>query len=154
MELKTKVNAEPGKQDIFITRDFDLPVDLLFKAYVEAEFLEEWMGTKVLKLESRKHGSYHFETTDHKGNKYTFSGVIHEIVPDKKITRTFEMEPANLGIQLEYYDFEAVTKDTSRLTMQVIYRTVELRDEQLKLPFKQGINWAHARLEEIMSKIK
>jgi uncharacterized protein YndB with AHSA1/START domain len=58
MEQKTKITAEDGKQDVVITREFDLPVELLFKAYVEADLVEQWMGTKVLKLESRKHGSY------------------------------------------------------------------------------------------------
>ncbi len=53
MEQKTKVNAEDGKQDIVITREFDLPLELLFKAYVEPQLIEQWMGTKVLKLESK-----------------------------------------------------------------------------------------------------
>ena len=57
MEQKTKINAEDGKQDLVITREFDLPLELLFKAYAEPEIVEQWMGTKVLKLESKKHGS-------------------------------------------------------------------------------------------------
>ena len=44
-----------------ITREFDLPLELLFKAYAEPELVDQWMGTKVLKLESKKHGSYRFE---------------------------------------------------------------------------------------------
>jgi uncharacterized protein YndB with AHSA1/START domain len=54
MELKTKINAEDGKQDLTITREFDLPVELLFRAYAEPELIEQWMGTKVLKLETKK----------------------------------------------------------------------------------------------------
>src|SRR5215468_5093443 len=101
MERKTKIHAEEGKQELMITREFDLPVDLLFRAYVEAEIVEQWMGTKVLKLENNKYGVYQFVTTDPKGNKHGFSGVIHEIVPDRKITRTFEMENTPFGVQLE-----------------------------------------------------
>jgi uncharacterized protein YndB with AHSA1/START domain len=37
MELKTKINAEDGKQELVITREFELPVKLLFKAYAEPE---------------------------------------------------------------------------------------------------------------------
>ncbi len=70
MERKTKVAAEDGKQELVITREFDLPVEALFKAYTDAEIVEQWMGTKVLKLENKKHGSYQFETTDPIGNKY------------------------------------------------------------------------------------
>nr|MBA4166376.1 SRPBCC domain-containing protein [Chitinophagaceae bacterium] len=68
MEQKTKVNAENGKQELVIAREFDLPLELLFKAYEEPEIVEQWMGTKVLKLESKRHGSYQFETTDARGN--------------------------------------------------------------------------------------
>lgn len=53
MERKTKINAEDGRQDLVITREFDLPLELLFKAYEEPEIVAQWMGTKVLKLENK-----------------------------------------------------------------------------------------------------
>jgi uncharacterized protein YndB with AHSA1/START domain len=154
MEQKTKIKAEDGKQELTITREFDLPLELLFKAYVDADLVEQWMGTKVLKLESKKHGSYQFETTAPQGNKHRFNGVIHEFVPDRKITRTFEMENAPFGVQLEFLEFEKLTDDTSKLNMQVLYRSVALRDQLLRLPFAQGINMAHNRLQEILRKLK
>ncbi|WP_423148400.1 SRPBCC family protein [Rubrolithibacter danxiaensis] len=154
MERKTKVNAEDGKQEIMITREFDLPLELLFKAYVEPDLVEQWMGTRVLKLENKKHGSWQFETTDPKGNKYGFNGVIHEFIPNQKITRTFEMENTPFGAQLEFLEFEKCTEDTSKLTMHVVYRSVNLRDQILALPFAQGINMAHNRLQNIVSNLK
>jgi len=154
MERKTKIHAEDGKQELKITREFDLPLELLFKAYEEPEIVEQWMGTKVLKLENRKHGSYQFETTDPKGNKHGFNGTIHEFVPNKKITRTFEMENAPFGVQLEFLEFEKLTDDTSKLNMHVIYRSVAVRDQLLKLPFSQGINMAHNRIQDILNKLK
>jgi len=154
MEQKTKINAEDGKQELVITREFDLPLDLLFTAYVEADIIEQWMGTKVLKLENKKHGSYQFETTDPKGNKYGFNGAIHEFAPNRKITRTFEMENTPFGVQLEFLEFEKLTDETSKLNMHTIYESVAQRDQVLQLPFAQGINMAHNRLEEIASKLK
>ena len=152
MEQKTKIHAEDGQQELRITRDFDLPLDLLFKAFSEAEFLEQWMGTKVLKLESKKHGSYQFETTDHKGNKHGFSGVIHTFIPNQKITRTFEMDHTPFGVQLEIFEFVSRSDETSTLNMHVIYESVAQRNEILKLPFAQGINMAHNRIEEMFKK--
>jgi uncharacterized protein YndB with AHSA1/START domain len=154
MERKTKIHAEDGKQELVITREFDLPLDLLFKAYEEAEIVEQWMGTKVMKLDNKRHGSYQFITTDPKGNKHGLNGTIHEFVPNKKITRTFEMESAPFGVQLEFLEFESLTNDTSKLTMHVVYRSVDIRDQILKLPFAQGINMAHNRLQEIVNKLK
>ncbi|MDQ2752594.1 MAG: SRPBCC domain-containing protein [Bacteroidota bacterium] len=154
MEQKTKVTAEEGKQDLVITREFDLPLELLFKAYAEPEIVEQWMGTKVLTLESKKHGSYQFETTDGKGNKvFSANGVIHEFNPNRKITRTFEMEDTPFGVQLEIYEFKQLTADKSQLIMHVIYESVAQRDEVLQLPFAQGINWAHNRLQDIVSNL-
>jgi uncharacterized protein YndB with AHSA1/START domain len=154
MERKTKINAEDGKQELMITREFDLPLELLFKAYEDAEIVEQWMGTKVLKLENKKHGSYWFETTDPKGNKYGFNGVIHDFTPNKKITRTFEFENTPFGVQLEVLEFEQLTNDTSKLTIHTIFESVEQRDQMLKMPFAQGINMAHNRLQEILNKLK
>ncbi len=149
MERKTKIHAEDNKQELVITREFDLSLELLFKAYMEPEIIEQWMGTKVLKLENKKHGSYQFETTDPKGNKHSFTGTIHDFILNEKIIRTFEMENAPFGAQLEFLEFEKVTDQTSKLTMQVVYRSVELRDQILQLPFAQGINMAHNRIQEI-----
>jgi uncharacterized protein YndB with AHSA1/START domain len=154
MERKTKVDAEAGKQDITITREFDLPLELLFKAHAEPELVEQWMGTKVLKLESKKHGSYQFETSDSQGNKHGFSGVIHEFIPNRKITRTFEMANTPFGVQLEIYEFEQLTDNTSKLNMHVIYESVAQRDQLLKLPFAHGINMAHNRLQELLKTLK
>jgi uncharacterized protein YndB with AHSA1/START domain len=154
MEQKTKINAEDGKQELVITREFDLPLDLLFKAYEDPEIVEQWMGTKVLKLENRRHGSYQFETTDPQGGKHKFNGVIHEFATNRKITRTFEMENTPFPVQLEFLEFERLTEDKSRLTMQIIYRSVADRDRMLQLPFAQGINMAHNRLQQIALKLK
>jgi uncharacterized protein YndB with AHSA1/START domain len=155
MEQKTKIAAENGKQEMVITREFDLPLELLFRAYAEPELVGQWMGTKVLKLESKKHGSYQFETTDAQG-KVVFrgNGVIHEFSPNRKITRTFEMENTPFGVQLELYEFEQLTEDSSKLNMHVIYESVAQRDQILKLPFAQGLNMAHNRLQEILITLK
>ena len=155
MERKTKVNAEDGKQDITITREFDLPLELLFKAYTEPGLVEQWMGTKVIKLESKKHGSYQFETTDAKGTVvFQANGVIHEFRPNLKITRTFEMNNTPFGVQLEFYEFGKLPDDASKLTVRVIYESVAHRDQVLRMPFAQGINMAHNRLQDIASKLK
>lgn len=154
MEPKTKVNAQDGKQELIITREFDLPLELLFKAYEEPELLEQWMGTKVLKMENKKHGAYAFETS-HEGNVvFKANGTIHEFVPNQKITRTFEMENTPFPVQLEYLEFEELTENTSKLIIQIVFKSVEHRNQLLKMPFAQGINMAHNRLQDIVNKLK
>jgi uncharacterized protein YndB with AHSA1/START domain len=155
MDQKTKIKAEVGKQELVITREFDLPLELLFKAHVDPLIVEQWMGSKVLKMESKKHGSYQLEKTDGQGNVvFKANGVFHEVRPDQKITRTFEMENAPFGVQLELIEFEPITDATSKLKMHVIYESGTLRDQALKVGMVQGINMAHNRLQEIANKLK
>lgn len=149
MEHKTKINAEEGKQDLTITRNFDLSVELLFKAYSEAELVEQWMGTKVIKLENKNHGGYQFETSYNGNVVFKANGTIHEVVPNQKIIRTFEMGNVPIGVQLEFLEFEKLTDATSKLTIHIIYKSEKHRAEQLKLPFAYGLNMAHDRLQEI-----
>lgn len=155
MENKTKIHTEDNRQDLVITREFDLPVELLFKAYVEPEIVEQWMGTKVLKLENKKYGGWEFETSDANGNVvFKANGVIHDFVFNEKIVRTFEMENSNFAPQLEFLEFGKLTDQTSKLTMQIVYKSIEHRMTQLKMPFAFGLNMAHNRLEEIVTKLK
>ena len=152
MESKTKISAEEGKQELWINREFDISLELLFLAYQEPNLVEQWMGTKVIKLENKKHGIFQYETTDPKGNKHGFSGVIHEFVPNKKITRTFEMENTTFPVQLEYLEFEKISDTKSKLNMQIIFKSVEFRNQLMALPFAFGLNMAHNRIEEIYKK--
>lgn len=160
MEHKTKIHAEDGHQNLVITREFDLPVELLFRAHVEAAIFEQWMSheygtTKVLKLEAKKHGGWKFKTTDSQGNVlFAANGVFHAFLPNQKITRTFEAENSPFDVQLEFLEFEKLTDDTSRLTIHSVYKSIALRDQMLKLPFEFGLNMAHNRLQNIVGKLK
>jgi uncharacterized protein YndB with AHSA1/START domain len=160
MERKTKIHAEDGKQTITITREFELPVELLFTAHTETEIFEQWMSdeygtTKVLKLEVQKHGAWEFQRSDPAGNVvFRANGVIHDQIPNQKIVRTFEMVGSPFEVQLDFLEFESLGEDRSKLTMHSVYRSVELRDQLLKLPFAHGLNMAHDRLEKIVSKLK
>lgn len=154
MEQLTKVNAEDGKQEIVITREFDLSVELLFKAYEDPDLFEQWMGTKVLKMENRRHGSYAFETS-HNGNVvFRANGTIHEFVRNRKITRTFEMELTTFPVQIEYLEFERITQQKSKLTIHIVFKSIGFRNQLLQMPFAQGINIAHNRLQEVADRLK
>lgn len=152
MEYKTKIKATEGRQEIYITREFDIPVDLLFKAHIEPDIVSEWMNTRVIKLESKKLGGFEFETTDPMGNKHGFHGCIHDVVTNEKIIRTFEMSNTAFPPQLEYLIFSALDENKSQLTIQIVFKSIEDRDNLLKLPFNFGLDMAHNKLENIMKK--
>jgi uncharacterized protein YndB with AHSA1/START domain len=160
MERKTKVTADNDQQVINISREFDLPVELLFKAHEDPELLEQWMSheygtTKVVKYETKQHGGWAFQTVDGQGNVlFSAHGVFHEFVPNEQITRTFEMSGTPFDVQLEFLEFERITDSTSKLTMQTVFRTAAQRDQLLKMPFAQGLDMAHNRLQQVVSQLK
>ena len=151
MELKTKIKAEENTQELFITREFDLSLELLFKAYEDAEIVEQWMNTKVIKLENHKHGSWKFETSHDGQVVFSANGVILEFIQNEKITRTFEMENSPFPVQLEFLTFEEIGNEKSKLTIQQIFKSVEYRNQLLKMPFAKGLSMAHDRLQNIFT---
>lgn len=159
MELKTKVDAEDGKQEIIITREFDLPVELLFKAHTDSQIFAEWMSNphttaKVLKFEARKHGGFELAAVDAQDNiVFRSNGVFHNIIENELIIRTFEMENTPFPVQLEFLAFEKISANKSKLTAKSIFKSTEDRDQLLKMPFAQGLNMAHDRLQEVVSKL-
>lgn len=151
MELKTKIIAEDGKQELTIEREFDLPASLVFKAHTEPDLIEQWMGNKVLKFEAKNHGSWIFETKNPEGIVvFRANGVLHDIVPNERFTRTFEMENTGFATQLEFFEFQKISENKSKLVMHIIYKSVEQRNQILKMPFAEGINMAHNRLEKVI----
>ena len=113
------------------------------------------MGTRVLKLECKKHGAYQIKTTDAQGNTlFAANGAIHDFVPNRKITRTFEMENLPFGVQFELLEFEKLTDDTSKLKVHAVYESAAQRDQVLKMGMSQGANMAHNRLQAVIGKLK
>ncbi len=155
MELKTKVHAEDGKQEIQITREFDLPVELLYDAFEDKDLFKQWMGSDLIEFEFKQYGKYHFEKRNPNGDIiFSGKGTFHAIIPNKSIVRTFEIDVFAMPAQLEFLEFEKLTGKTSELKMQIVFKSVEIRNELLKKPFAQGLNMAHNRLQEIGNRLK
>lgn len=64
------------------------------------------------------------------------------------------MENTPFPVQLEFLEFEQLAEKTSKLNIHIVYKSVALRDQMLQLPFAQGINIAHNRLQDMVSKLK
>ena len=150
MGLKTMVTAEPGRTDLHITREFDLPVSALFEAYSDAEIFAQWMGTRIIDYDCRTNGAWTIETSDPKGNvAFTAHGTFHSVQPDRSIVRTFEMAGAPFGVQLELLEFFPMTEEKSRLTVHILYESNEQRDRMLSFGMGKGMSMAHDRMESI-----
>ncbi len=158
---KTKVRAEPGKQEMFITREIDAPRELVFKAHTDPKLYEQWIGprrltTRLVKFEPRSGGEWRYISTDKDGKEFGFHGVNHEVHAPDLLIDTFEFEglPERGHVNLETLRLEELPGGRTRINIQVIFQSVADRDGMIQGNMEEGLNESHDRLEELLAKMK
>jgi uncharacterized protein YndB with AHSA1/START domain len=151
----TRITAEPGKQEIVITRVFDAPRELVFKAATDPDLISHWWGPRSLttvvdKMDVRPGGVWRFVQRDLGGNEYAFHGVYHEVVSPERIVDTFEFEGMPGHVSLETATFEEHAGKT-KLTIRSVFQTVEDRDATLKSGMEKGAVETMERLAEYLA---
>jgi uncharacterized protein YndB with AHSA1/START domain len=154
---KTTITAEPGKQEMLITREFDAPRELVFKAFTNPELVPQWWGpsylsTNIEKMDVRPGGQWRFVQRDAEGNEYSFHGVYHEVLAPERIIDTFEFEglPETGHVALETMKLEALPGGRTRLTTQSVFQSLADRDGALQSGMESGIKETYDRLEELL----
>lgn len=157
----TKITAESGKQEIIITREFDAPRELVFKAFTDPGLYAQWLGprgfTMTLEVfEPKNGGSWRYIHRDQEGNEYSFHGVNHEVTEPERIISTFEYEglPEKGHVILDTARFEALPGNRTKLTSQSVFQTVEDRDGMLQSGMEEGVNDSYNRLDELLEKMQ
>ncbi|MEZ5422229.1 MAG: SRPBCC family protein [Pyrinomonadaceae bacterium] len=157
MANKTTINAEPGKQELFIIREFDAPRELLFRAYTDPELYKQWVGPKDLtmtidKMDAVDGGSYRF-IHERDGHEYVFHGVYHEVLTNERIIGTFEFDglPEKGHVILGTTRFEELPGGRSRINHQSVFQTVEDRDGMLQSGMERGVNDGYEKLDALLA---
>jgi uncharacterized protein YndB with AHSA1/START domain len=155
---KTSIVAEPGKQEIFITREFDAPRELVFKAHIDPKLFVQWIGphgleTTLETFEPVSGGTWRFTQKDNDGNEFGFHGVFHEVSLERVI-QTFEFDglPESGHVTLETMTLEALPNGRTKLTTQSVFQSVSDRDGMIQAGMERGINEGYERLDEILEK--
>jgi uncharacterized protein YndB with AHSA1/START domain len=158
---KTIVRAEPGKQELFITREFDAPRELVFRAHTDPKLYTQRIGprrftTTLMKFEPRSGGTWRYVSKDKEGNEYAFHGVYHEVLAPERLIDTFEFEglPEKGHVSLETLRLEELPGGRTKLTIQVVFQSIADRDGMLQGGMEEGLNESHDRLDELLEKMK
>lgn len=161
MANKTRVTAEPNRHDILITREFDAPRELVFKAFTDPELYVQWLGPRRLKMtlvkfEPKSGGSWRYTLKDEKGNEFGFHGVNHEVTFPERIIGTFEFEglPEEGHVSLETVRLEELPGGRTRITNITVFQTVADRDGMLQSGMEKGLSESFDRLDEILEQSK
>lgn len=159
MSNKTTITAEPGKQELFIIREFDAPRELVFRAYTEADLYEQWVGPDDLamtveKMDAFDGGSYRF-LHERDGHVYAFHGVYHEVLSPERIIGTFEFDglPERGHVIMGTTKFEDLGSGRSRLVHQSVFQSVQDRDGMLQSGMERGVNEGYVKLDTLLESL-
>jgi len=157
---KTVIKAEPGKQELFITREFEAPRQLVFKAHTDPDLYARWVGPRDLTMiletfEPVSGGRWRFIQKDKDGNEFGFHGVNHDVTAPERLISTFEFEglPESGHVILETTKFEELPGNRTRVTTQSVYQSVEDRDGMIASGMESGVVEGHERLDEILQSV-
>jgi uncharacterized protein YndB with AHSA1/START domain len=160
MANKTVVTAEPGKQELFITREFDAPRELVFKAHTDPDLYIQWVGPngmtmKIDKWEPHDGGSYKF-THERDGHEYAFFGVNHEIHAPERIIGTFEFDglPERGHVILGKTLFEELPGARCRVVHQSVFMSSADRDGMIQSGMERGVAEGYEKLDDLLEKEK
>jgi uncharacterized protein YndB with AHSA1/START domain len=156
---ETSVKAEAGKQELFITREFNAPREMVFKAFTTPELIVQWLTPCDLKLrldkfEPKSGGAYRYVHIDAAGNEYGFHGSVHEVLAPQRIIQTFEFEglPESGHVVLETSRFEELPGNRTRLTVQSVFQSVTDRDGMVNAGMEHGVSDSYNLLDVLLAK--
>ena len=157
MANKTEIIAQPGKQELYIKREFEAPRELVFNAHTDPEIYVKWVGPRDLKMtiekwDCRDGGSYRY-THERDGQKYAFFGVNHEVHAPERIIGTFEFDglPERGHVILGTTEFEELPGGRCRLVHQSVFRSVADRDGMIASGMEHGVNEGYEKLDAYLA---
>jgi uncharacterized protein YndB with AHSA1/START domain len=155
---KAKV-ALPADEQILITREFDAPRDLVYRAFTTPELVKRWWAGKrgevtIAEIDLRVGGRWRYVMTAQGGFEVAFHGEYREIVPDERLvyTEVYEGAPADAETSeppLDIVTFAPSGAGGTTLTLLVECHTKALRDLILESGMEAGVRGQMEALEEV-----
>lgn len=147
----------PSDKEIVMERVFDAPPKRVFEACTDPDLIPQWWGPKrytttIDKDELRPGGTWRYISRDSEGNEYAFNGVYREIVPPRRIVRTFEFEGMSGHVSVETATFEE-QEGRTKLRVVALFQTAEDRDGMLNSVMEAGASESWDRLAELLKEL-
>jgi uncharacterized protein YndB with AHSA1/START domain len=156
MSNPLKVEAPEGLPFIEFEREFEAPVEAVFRAHKEPGLVEQWLGPRGYDMEVdsydfRTGGRYRYSHRDQKGEAYVFNGVFHVVRENEFAVQTFEFEGYPDVVSIETLTFEDLGDGRSRLRGHSTYPSMEARDGMVQSGMEQGMSEGYERLDEVLA---
>ncbi|MEP7136724.1 MAG: SRPBCC family protein [Chloroflexota bacterium] len=152
---KITITAEPGKQDLFVTREFDAPRELVFKAHTDPKLYAQWLGPRGYEMvletfEPVDGGKYRYIHKDPQGNEYGFHGTFHAMSLESMV-QTFEFEGYPGHVSLDSMTLEELPNNRTKITVHSVFQSVSDRDGMIQNGMEKGMSEGYERLDEIFA---
>jgi uncharacterized protein YndB with AHSA1/START domain len=152
---QTSIEVSREVPTVTITREFDAPVALVFRAYTEPELFKQWIGPRnrtfdLQEFDCRTGGAWRYSTTD-ESFEAKFFGTFHEVRRDERIVQTFTFEGFPDQVALETAIFEDLGDGRSRVTSTSLVDSFEARDGFVASGMESGVNEGYEKLDELLA---
>ena len=153
---ETQIVADPDVPLVRIVREFDAPVENVFRAHVDPDLVVQWLGPRDLTMtidhyDCRTGGSYRY-VHSRDGEDYGFHGSFHEVRPDELIVQTFTFEGMPDGVALEKLVLDDLGGGRTRLTATSLVDSFESRDAFVASGMETGVVEGYERLDEVLAR--
>jgi uncharacterized protein YndB with AHSA1/START domain len=153
---QTEIVVDPDVPLVRIIREFDAPVEKVFRAHVEPELVAQWLGPRRHEMvvdhwDCRRGGSYRYEHRSD-GNAFGFHGCFHEVRPNELIVQTFTFEGFPDQVALETLRLEDLGGGRTRLVAQSLVDDFAARDAFVASGMEEGVREGYERLDELLAR--
>jgi len=153
---RTQINAPAGLPIIELAREFDAPVEHLFRAHVDPQLFVRWVGprsidSQVQHWDCRTGGSYRYTSSRHGEQVAAFYGSFHEVRENERLVQTFTYVGAPDAVALEIMTLEALPGGRSRLRSVSVGASVADRDAMIASGMEAGVREGYRKLDELLA---
>jgi uncharacterized protein YndB with AHSA1/START domain len=150
------IDTVPGTSYADITREFDAPVEALFRAHADPDLYAKWVGphdekTVVTHWDFRSGGGYRFEQTSPDGSVYAFRGVFHTVRENELVIQTFEFEGWPDEVSMDCIRFESLDGGRSRLVDRSVFASREVLENMVASGMESGMREGYEKLDALLA---
>ena len=151
------IDSVPGQSYADISREFEAPVEAVFRAHADPELFKIWIGprslqTNITHWDFRSGGGYRYEQKDADGNVYAFRGSFHTVRENEVLIQTFEYEGMPDEVSIDIMRFESLPGGRSRLVDHSVFPSIEVLEGMMSEGMEYGMNEGYEKLDELLAK--
>lgn len=161
---ETAYTVDASKKRMKVVRDFDAPVDLVWRAWTEPKLLDQWWAPRPWKantksMDFREGGKWLYYMEGPDGTRHYCKVEYSSINPKKSFAGldAFCDEAGNTNMEFPRMDWKvsfSPADDSTRIETDITFASEEDLNKIVEMGFKEGFAMAHQNLDELLETLK